>query len=365
MAVMTLLPAAIIIYLSVAVCAGIVPCVPLKNAAIEGLLMPAVGLGTGAYSGNASVGYGGYPECWGQNAGCGPWALNATATYIQVAAAAGALPVRIDNANSYDTETNVGKAMADSGLPRSSMFLTSKVGSGNPMGYLDTKEQIQAVLTAMNVTYVDLMLIHWPTSSARSQEAACNPGSSYNATACRLDTWRALVEAFDAGVLHAIGVSNYNASHLAEIEAAGMVLPAVNQIPVHLYRSSSQLDTIEWCQAHGIVINAYSPLGVPDWHTFPTGSGLSSTTLQDPVLASIAKAHNQTPAAVVINWLWQQGIVTNPRTMRPSHMAANVAAYGFSLTPAEVSLLSSRPQDWCSLDPTFYECAPGAPQDRS
>jgi hypothetical protein len=147
-------------------------------------------------------------------------------------------------------------------------------------------------------------------------------------------------QAFDAGVLRAIGVSNYNATQLEEIAVAGMPLPAVNQIPLHIYRSTSQQDTVQWCEANGVVVNAYSPFGVPDYHSFPGNgyehqayyvlpcflllgalrtsptvcprdgvlcrSGMSPLALEDPVVVSIAKAHGRTPAAVTAAWLWQQ-----------------------------------------------------------
>ena len=117
-----------------------------------------------------------------------------------------------------------------------------------------------------------------------------------------------------------------------------------------------------WCARWGIALNAYSPLGVPDWHTFPSGStGMSATTLADPVVAAIARAHNRTAAAVMINWLWfGLGAVTNPRTRDPAHMAENLfSSYDFRLTDGEVNALSSRPQSWCSVD-NWYECAPDA-----
>jgi diketogulonate reductase-like aldo/keto reductase len=417
-----------------------------------------------------------------------------------------------DNANDYFTAQYVGAAMAESGLTRSQIFLTTKVGSQLPMGYADTKSQVRVccvrsrgdtcacvrvsfapcavcgrcaavdppfapsracacvfvlwvclclwvcgeeagvggggafprvwclptacvpspdfppvhgccqivdVLSVTNVTYADLILMHWPTSPAPSQEAACNQGAQvgcavlhvahphpgftraclrcpmhcapaccgtsavrhplplhgvravrayararpqppplahrppptahppiqYNATQCRLDSWKAMVEAFNGGLTKAIGVANYDRAQLEEIAAAGYPLPAVNQIPLHLYRSSSQVqaasrararaakrtmhrscmcrappffpgsrhgnhgmrfrvvrvatvccsrarpcasprcsappprecdpargqaDTVAYCHANNIVVNAYSPLGIPDWHAFPT-----------------------------------------------------------------------------------------------
>lgn len=99
----------------------------------------------------------------------------------------------------------------------------------------------------------------------------------------------------------------------------------MNQIPLNIYRSSTQLATALTCERLGIALNAYSPLGVPDWHTYPAGHGMSATTLEDPVVTGIAVAHNRSAAAVIINWLWYGlGAVTNPRTRDIEHMVRGV-----------------------------------------
>ncbi len=89
----------------------------------------------------------------------------------------------------------------------------------------------------------------------------------------------ATAQAYEAGQILAIGVSNYNVSHLEEIILADMPLPSVNQIPIHLYRSSSQQDTIQRYQAAGVVVNSYSPFGVPDYHNFPTNGCVGAVVL--------------------------------------------------------------------------------------
>ena len=160
-----------------------------------------------------------------------------------------------------------------------------------------------------------------------------------------------------AGGAKAVGVSNYDVADLEEIRLSGMPMPALNQIPFHIYRSSSWAETLAYCLRHGIAVNAYSPLGVPDWKSFPTSSGMSPTQLVDPVVTAVAAAHGRSPAAVLLNWLWQLGIVTNPRTYNPAHMDDDLRAYDFALNASEVALLSSRPQSWCSVD-KWYECAP-------
>lgn len=282
---------------------------------------------------------------------------------MKLAAAASATQVRIDNANTYQDVDNIGLAMQDSGVPRANIFLLTKTGSGLAMGYNDTMAQFDALLAAGQYTYVDAVLIHWPTSTGESVEPACQVGQpAYDARACRLATWRAYVDIFNSGRALSIGVSNYNSTHLQEIKDAGLPLPAINQIPFNLYRSSSWAQTVAWCLAHGVTVNAYSPYGVPDVkngaEAYPAAGGMAPVLLQDPVLATIAAAHGRSPAAVLSNWLWQLGVVLNPRTMDPAHMADNIGAFDFALTGAEVAQLSSRPQDWCRDDSKWYECAP-------
>ncbi len=114
---------------------------------------------------------------------------------------------------------------------------------------------------------------------------------------------------------------------------------------------------MSYCQRNGILINAYSPYGVPDAHAFPAAGGMTPRMLDDPVLGAIAAAHGRSPAAVVSAWLYALGIVLNPRTYKEAHMAENLQAFDIALNATEVALLSARPQGWCSLDPAWYECA--------
>ena len=213
----------------------------------------------------------------------------------------------------------------------------------------------------MDQPYVDLLLNHWPTSPASpTVDPLCDPKKpTYDEKGCRLSTWRALVQIWQSGKSKAIGVANYAISHLQEIIDAGMPLPAVNQVPFHLYNAASQLALLAFCKAHNIVLLSYSPFGIPDWHSYPTGPGQlpASTTLADPVLLQIAAAHAPaTPAQVVLAWLWALGVPSNPRTMNAAHMRDNLAAIGaVTLSAAEVQQLSSRPIDSCAFDGSFCE----------
>eukprot|EP00056_Hartaetosiga_gracilis_P015812 m.242372 g.242372 ORF g.242372 m.242372 type:complete len:354 (+) comp32836_c0_seq1:19-1080(+) len=345
---------AVVLLVLVECVVGDVPVVHLKNAATEGMTMPAIGLGTGGYGTNRSVGYNGYPECWVEIAGCGNNTVRAVKEWLRVGGR------RIDSADSYYNEKSVGIAMRESGVPREDIFLLSKVGPTLPLGFQDALDQFEKIKSDMKVSYVDLLLIHWPTDTSLplSKDPLCNyKESSYDPKGCRLSTWKALVQIFNNKGARAIGVSNYNSSHIQEIIDAGLPLPAANQCPFHLYRSSTQMDTVRFCQEHNITFIGYSPLGIPDYHKFP-GPEMSPTTLEDDVVVAIASNVNKTPAQVVINWEWQHGIPVNPRSMNSTHMEENLSAYDFTLTQAHVDALSSRAQDTCKVDPGFYECAP-------
>ena len=335
------------------------PSVALSNAAEPGQLMPAIGLGTGAY-GNNAANCSAPPQTW-RDGPCNGTVVEAVTTWLKMAYEGGVASVRLDQANSYGDTTTVGRAMALSGVPRENIWLLHKVGNGNAMGYADITSEFDTILANMSITYTDTVLVHWPTATAPSQEPACNAGDPrYNATFCRLETWRALVDIWKAGKSRSIGVSNYNASELQEIADAGMPLPAINQIPFNLYRSSSQLATIAWCLRHNVVVNAYSPLGVPDYHTYPTATGMSARMLDDAVLASVAAAHpGFSPAQVVLAWMWALGIPTNPRTLSAAHMDENLSALNGALvlSEGEIAALSGRPQSFCDVD-KWYECSP-------
>lgn len=384
------------------------PSIALANAADAGVFLPYLGLGTGAYGSSPSVGYGHYPECGMESKGCGDYARRAVREWIAAggtridASSACAWPcerwpftssqilppspplARLARADDYDNQRSVGLGIADSGAPRASLFVLSKVGPALSLGFADALAQTDAILAAMGLAYVDALLIHWPdvrlhgdTNETRSSETACRPADvGYNATLCRLDTWRALVQVWRGGRARAIGVSNFNETHLAEIEAAGLPLPSMNQVVLHPYRSASQGGLLRYMRQRGIVLDAYSPLGVPDVQVFPPGGGseaLAPTVLQDPVVVAIAAAHAPaTPAQVVLAWLWQLGATAVPRSQNASHMLEDLRVFGagaaaqaagpgaanLTLTAADMAALSSRPQNLCADDPSWYECDP-------
>jgi len=251
------------------------PCVPLSNAAAPGVCMPLVGSGSGGYVGNATANpYGDYPECANDcfdaqcvapdPAGwmsCGGYVQGAQMTWLQLGGR------RIDNSDSYHNQRSVGIALRTfakrSGTPRSELWLTSKVGPYLPLGFNESLAQFANILGVTGASYVDLLLIHWPTclgggatactTTGLSSDPPCAFGApTYDERECRLSTWRALVQIWRSGGARAIGVSNFNASQLQEIADAGLPLPAVTQNPFNIGHSAAEMDTLAYCKANNI-----------------------------------------------------------------------------------------------------------------
>ena len=205
------------------------------------------------------MGYGGYPECFDDASGCDIYSARTLLSWLELGGR------RLDTANTYGSDRSIGRAMAQSGVPRKEIFILSKIGPGQfdlPLGYNDTLVQFRQILRDLQTDYVDLLLIHWPTQVVpQSMDPNCRQGPHYDERLCRLNTWRAMLEIFDSGKALSVGVSNFNITHLEEIANAGLRLPSVNQCPFHLYRSSSQQRLRDYCRGHNITFWGYSPLG--------------------------------------------------------------------------------------------------------
>lgn len=294
------------------------PWVPLSNAAVPGLRMPTVGLGTGAYG-----------FYWKNDSEV----MQATKAWLLSGGE------RIDASFTYKDQVPVGQGMRASGLARESFFVTSKVGPQDPLGYNETLFQVSEILASLNTTYVDLLLIHWPGSigghGANSTDPAC-AGPASSPRACRQSTWRAMEAVFanGTGVARAIGVSNFEVHHLQDIEALGGLLPAVNQVEFHPYFHEDAL--LRYCKARNITFNGYSPLGAPDVSSSKHGWDLRT----HPAILGIGQRLGRTAAQVILRYELQQGMVINPRTKDVEHMRQNLDVFDFSLDDSDVATLA-------------------------
>ena len=237
--------------------------------------------------------------------GLGTWQATGTRCYQAVRHALQAGYRHIDTATMYRNESQVGRALRDSGVPRHEVFLTTKM----PPGQAGREQQtITASLTALGTDHVDLWLIHWPPSGRAG-----------------VDSWRRFLDARRQGLARAVGVSNHSLAQIDELIAATGQAPAVNQIPW----SPSQHDPalLAALRARGVVVEGYSPF--------------RGTDLHHPVLRDVASAHGLTPAQVVLRWHLQHGIVAIPKSVHPDRINENLDVFGFSLTDQEVARIDA------------------------
>jgi diketogulonate reductase-like aldo/keto reductase len=211
----------------------------------------------------------------------------------------------IDTATAYRNEAEVGRALRDSGVDRSAVFVTTKLPperAGHETAVLD------ASLRALGLEHIDLWLIHWP------------PGGRAAAA-----TWEAFLAAREAGKVRAVGVSNYDLTQVDELSAATGVVPAVNQIPWSPRHHDPA--TRAASRERGVVVEGYSPL--------------SGTDLADPALTAIAGAHGVSAAQVVLRWHLHHGIVVIPKSGDPGRQRTNLDLDGFALAPDELAAIDA------------------------
>eukprot|EP00117_Sycon_ciliatum_P049247 scpid82334/ scgid34943/ Uncharacterized oxidoreductase Mvan_2161 len=313
------------------------PSVALANAAKPGTRMPVYGIGTCGYSPGPEV----PGEHWNDSV-----AVKAIGEWLKLGGR------RIDTSLDYRDQPGVGQAVRQSGIARDEIFITSKVGGG-PLGYNETLDQFKEVLSTLNMTYVDLLLIHWPWPLVGgSSDPACQDGAA-SANSCRQSSWKAMVEILNSGGARAVGVSNFEIKHIQSLQAgSSLPLPAVNQVEFSPYWH--EIELLEFCKTHQIVFNGYAPLATPDWA--PHSHHWNASLLDSSVLKKIGDAHSKTPAQVALRWSMQMDVVINPRTWDPEHMKEDLDL-NFVLTSDEMEQITNVPKpsnNKVCPDPTNY-----------
>lgn len=216
----------------------------------------------------------------------------------------------VDTARIYKNEEGVGRAVAESGIPREELFITTKVWNSD-QGYENTLNAFEASLQRLGLDYVDLYLIHWPTPKYDQY----------------VETYKALEKLYKDGRVRAIGVSNFDIDHLERILNECEVVPAVNQVECHPYLQQKELKA--FCKKHGIAVEAYSPLMN------------GKDALQDEVILKIAKKYGKTPAQVILRWHLQEGVIAIPRTVTPSRMEENFRVFDFELSEEDMKEIAA------------------------
>ena len=251
--------------------------------------------------------------------GLGVFQTPAEETRAAVEAALAAGYRHIDTAASYGNERQVAEAVHSSGLDRSEVFLETKIWISD-YGYDSTLHGFEKSARKLGVDQIDLLILHQPLPS------------DFEAT---LGAYRGLETLLADGKVRAIGVSNFMVEHLSTLLDRASVVPAVNQIEVHPYFAQADVQAVN--AEHGIVTQAWSPIGGITFYR----DGQHSSTLEDPVIGGIAKAHDKTPAQVMLRWHLQQGRSVIPKSTKPQRIAENIDVFDFDLTTEELAAIDA------------------------
>lgn len=220
----------------------------------------------------------------------------------------------IDTAQAYRNEESVGLGIKESGVPREELFITTKLGNPNH-SYDLVMSSFDESLKKLGIDYLDLFLIHWPNPiSFRDHWQKANA-----------ETWKAMEELYKAGRIRAIGISNFRPHHIDELLKTATVMPMVNQI--RLCPGNTQDAVVDYCREKGILLEAYSPLGV-------------GRVFDVPEMQALAEKYGRSVAQVCIRWSLQRGYLPLPKSVTPSRIVDNLKVFDFELEADDVKLIA-------------------------
>lgn len=211
----------------------------------------------------------------------------------------------VDTAAAYDNEEGVGRGIADSGIARDSIWVTSKVWNSD-QGYDSTLKACQDSLDRLGTDYLDLYLIHWPVEGLYRE------------------TWKAMERLYEEGKVRAIGVSNFLEHHLRDLLDTAKVVPMVNQMEFHPYLVQQEL--LDFCAAQGIQYEAWSPL-------------MQGNLFGKKEFKELAEKYGKSEAQLVLRWNLQKGVVTIPKSVNRDHIRSNADLFDFSLSEEDMRYL--------------------------
>ncbi|XP_060067003.1 glyoxal reductase-like [Ylistrum balloti] len=221
----------------------------------------------------------------------------------------------LDTAEFYGNEADVGRGIKNGGVKREDLFVVTKLWEN---GYDRCKKIFNKSLKMLDIGYVDLYLIHSPSTGK-----------------C-VETYKAMLELKQEGLVRSVGVSNFGVHHLERLREAGLPTPSVNQIELHPWQQKK--DIVEYCRQNGITVMGYSPL-------------TKGQKLSDKSVLEIAKRHNKSPAQILIRWSVEHGFITIPKSSDPGRIEQNTDVFSWSLDQDALKILNGMP-DWsCSWNP--------------
>jgi 2,5-diketo-D-gluconate reductase A len=241
--------------------------------------------------------------------GLGVWQVEPAITARVVADGIKAGYRSIDTAEGYNNEEGVGQAVAEAEVPRSELFITSKLRNGGH-AHDDALRSFDETMKKLRLEQLDMFLIHWPVPSQDKY----------------VEAWKALVQLQKDGRIRSIGVSNFNPDHIERIVGETGVVPVVDQIELH--PNFQQRDKRDFLGKHDIRIESWSPLG-------------SGRALNNPVLVEIGRKHGKSAAQAIIRWHLQEGLIVIPKTTHAERMRENISVFDFELDAEDMGRVAA------------------------
>lgn len=242
--------------------------------------------------------------------GLGTYRLNGTEGARAIAGAIDAGYRLVDSAFNYENEGAVGEAVRLTSVPREDLIITSKL-PGRHHRYDEATSTIEESAYRLGLDHIDLYLIHWPLPRQDQY----------------VEAWQAMLDARERGLIRWVGVSNFLPEHLERLERETGVLPDVNQVQLHPY--FPDVDMVAWDREHGIITEAWSPLG------------RGGAIFEEKVIREVADNHGVTPAQAIIAWHVARGVIPIPKASTYQRQVANLEALEITLTAAEVEAITA------------------------
>jgi 2,5-diketo-D-gluconate reductase A len=243
--------------------------------------------------------------------GLGTWPMDNDEAERAVTEAIDAGYRLFDTAENYRNEEGVGGALRASGVPRDQLWVTSKFNR-EWHGVDLVRDAVEQSLQRLGLDYIDLMLIHWP-----------NPEHGRY-----VEAWQGLVRLREAGLLRAIGVSNFKPAHLEQIREQVGVMPEVNQVQLNPF--ITRADARQYHAEHGVITQSWAPL-----------SKGHERLLEEPAVTALAERYGKTPAQVVLRWHLELGLTAVPKSANPQRLRENLNVFDFALVPGEVDAITA------------------------
>lgn len=229
-------------------------------------------------------------------------------TYDAVLAALKAGYRHIDTAAGYMNESDVGKAIKDSGIDRSEIYITSKLWLQD-YGYENAKKGIETSLRLLDVDYIDLYLLHQPYGDY-------------------LGAWKALEEAVQEGKIRSIGISNVTVNLWNKFKDGMTIMPAVNQVEFNPFTQQKELRKV--MDEHQIRLEAWYPLGHGN-----------KDLLENEIISQLAQKYHKNAGQIILRWIYQEGVISLPKSTNPKRMKGNIDIFDFELTEDEMKAIQS------------------------